>query len=163
MLRWILKPLWFILPSYLANTTPIFVKKLNILNYPVDFGLKYKRKPIFGKNKTWRGLVFGCLVGILTSVLQNRGIFTGFILGFGALLGDLTGSFIKRRLNFPSGRPHILLDQTPYILTPLLLYSLFLDYPLSFGQTIFLILFSLWIHKASNILYFKIGLKDVPY
>lgn len=163
MFNWIFQPLWFILPSYLANTTPIFVRKLNILNYPIDFGLKYQGKRIFGQNKTWRGLFFGCLIGILTAILQARGMQIGIILGFGALLGDLIGSFIKRRLNFPPGQPNILLDQTPYVLIPILLYALFLDYPLNIGQTIFLILFSLWIHRASNILYFKMGLKDVPH
>lgn len=163
MLKWIFQPLWFILPSYLANTTPIFVKKLKILDYPVDFGLKYKGENIFGKNKTWRGLLFGSFVGVFTAVLQSRGAFTGFILGFGALLGDLTGSFIKRRLSLSPGQPSILLDQTPYVLMPMFLYALFFDYPLDLRQTIFLILFSLWIHRASNILYFKIGLKEVPH
>ena len=163
MLRWIFKPLWFILPSYLANTTPIFVKRWNILNCAVDFGLKYKGKSIFGRNKTWRGLFFGSLAGILIAVLQDRGVFVGFILGAGALLGDLTGSFIKRRLNISPSQPHVLLDQTPYVLVPTFLYALFLDYSLSLGQSIFLFLFSLWIHRASNLFYFKIGLKEVPF
>jgi len=163
MIKWIWEPLWFILPAYMGNTTPIFVKKLKFLNFPVDFGLKFKGRRLFGANKTWRGLFFGSLAGIITSFFQGRGIIVGFVLGCGALMGDLLGSFIKRRLNMSPGQPHVLLDQTPYVLVPIVLYALFWPYPLNFGQTLFLILFSLWAHRASNVLYFKIGLKEVPH
>ena len=163
MFNWLWQPLWFILPAYMGNTTPIFVKKLKFLDQPVDFGFKIKGKRLFGQNKTWRGLFFGSLAGIFTGLCQARGIRVGFVLGLGALLGDLLGSFIKRRLNMAPGEPHVLLDQTPYVLVPMVIYACFWPFPLTFAQSLFLVLFSLWLHRASNILYFKIGLKEVPY
>ena len=88
--------IWFILPMYVANMIPVFIKNLNVLNIPVDFRRKFMNRRIFGDHKTWRGLVIGTLSGGIVSLLQRRGFLIGIILGFGALFGDLIGSFIKK-------------------------------------------------------------------
>ena len=40
----------------------------------------------------------------------------GFLLGFGALLGDALGSFIKRRMGIGRGKPAPILDQIDFLI-----------------------------------------------
>jgi len=49
------------LPAYFANMAPVLVQKINLFAYPVDFNQKMNNKPIFGKNKTFRGFIFGII------------------------------------------------------------------------------------------------------
>jgi len=68
-------------------------------------------KPIFGSHKTARGIIASIFGGIATSPLLGV---SWWIAGTAALLamtGDLTSSFVKRRLNIPSGRNIFFLDQ----------------------------------------------------
>jgi CDP-2,3-bis-(O-geranylgeranyl)-sn-glycerol synthase len=53
----------------IANMTPVLVKKINVLNYPIDGGKTWNSKRILGDGKTWRGLVFGTLVAGLVGYL----------------------------------------------------------------------------------------------
>jgi CDP-2,3-bis-(O-geranylgeranyl)-sn-glycerol synthase len=162
-MRWLIDPIIFILPAWASNTTPIFVKKINFLNNPVDFGLSFKGQRIFGDNKTWRGLISGTLIGTIMALVLGESIYVGMILGFGALLGDLIGSFTKRRLGLAPSKPSLLLDQTPYVIVPILLYKIFYDLPLSMTQVIYLVVISMVIHRLSNIIYYKLGIKEVPH
>ena len=130
-IAWLWKCFYFGLPGGLANGAPVFCSKIKFLNYPVDFGKKWKGKPIFGKNKTFRGFFFGILTAIVIVYIQrflytNHSYFQniafldytqynmplfGFLIGFGVLFGDLVKSFIKRRLNIPPGKSWIPWDQ----------------------------------------------------
>ncbi|MBS3168772.1 CDP-archaeol synthase [Candidatus Woesearchaeota archaeon] len=122
--------IYLLIPAAIANIIPVFVKKINFLNYPVDFGFKIYNKRIFGINKTWRGLFFGILGSILFVFIQSYlfnfeffkilslvdystiNIFIlGLLLGISVLVGDLIGSFIKRQLNFKPGQSFYFLDQ----------------------------------------------------
>jgi CDP-2,3-bis-(O-geranylgeranyl)-sn-glycerol synthase len=130
------------LPAYLANMMPIFVKKINFLNYPVDFNKKLNKKPILGSHKTWRGFFFGTIAGIIIAYIQSllsgieffqsisildysSWLIIGFLLGFGALLGDSVKSFFKRRLNIKPGKRFIPWDQLDYTIGSLGLLSIF--------------------------------------
>ena len=67
----ILKAFYFMLPAYFANMAPVIVKKLfNKTAVPVDFNKKINGKPMLGKNKTWRGLMFGILFAIVVAFFQ---------------------------------------------------------------------------------------------
>ena len=111
---------WFFLPAGIANMGPVFVKGVRLLDYPIDLGFKLGNKPLFGRNKTYRGLLFGIVLAMLTVLLQRfladsmssyslidysvaNPVILGFLLGFGALLGDLVESFFKRRFNISPG------------------------------------------------------------
>src|SRR3989338_11353728 len=115
---------YFMLPAYFANMAPVIVKKINILNLPIDFNKKISNKPIFGKNKTIRGLFFGVLFAIIIAYAQSvfydnniiagislvdysNWLLLGFLMGFGAILGDLIKSFVKRRLDYKPGKPFV--------------------------------------------------------
>lgn len=124
---------------------PVLVKKIKFLDYPVDFNIKFNKKPILGKNKTFRGFFFGCLGAIIFTFLQSllypyfvnyslinyssyNFILIGFLLGFGALFGDSIKSFFKRRLNIHPGKSWIVFDQIDWILGSLLFTSFFIGF-----------------------------------
>lgn len=73
--QFIISCLYFFLPAYFTNMTPPLIKKAAIFNFlakPIDFGKKIWGEPILGSHKTWRGMVFGIIVGILIVCLQCR-------------------------------------------------------------------------------------------
>ena len=65
------KSLYFFLPAYFANMAPVLFKKLNLLNKPVH-------EKLFGKNKTWRGLVVAVILGGIIFWLQKIAYIKGF-------------------------------------------------------------------------------------
>ncbi|MFH2020451.1 MAG: CDP-archaeol synthase [archaeon] len=140
----IVQAIWYILPAYLANMSPVFAKKLfSGFSTPVDFGRKFGGSPLFGRNKTYRGLISGTVVGILVALLQQylyrfnsiqkislvnyhniNIIGFGIYMGFGALIGDLAKSFIKRRIGIAPGKSWIPFDQTDFLVGAMIMSSL---------------------------------------
>ncbi len=135
----------FLVPAMISNMTPVLVRKLRFLNKPIS-------QKIFGVNKTWRGLIFGTIAGAISSFLlyklkifpeemfQNLFLFEvfevmgtpglyfltlGVFVGFGALGGDLTKSFFKRRRSIKEGESFTPWDQIDYILGVILISFLF--------------------------------------
>ena len=49
----------------------------------------------------------------------------GFLLGFGAIFGDLVKSFFKRRLHIDDGKPLYFFDQLDYVAGSYLFLSLY--------------------------------------
>ena len=96
----------------------------------------------------------------------------GFVLGFACMVGDMCGSFIKRRRGLKregdqsSEAP--LLDTIPFAIAIFITSFILFD-----GQIIthhnlveeilFLLLVTPIIHRLFNIIGYKFGLKDVPY
>ncbi len=137
LLTFILKCLYLMLPAYFANMAPVMVKKINFLYYPIDFSKKLGSSPLFGKNKTFRGLFFGVLSAVIIAYIQfllykagyfRELLFTdyknwlslGFLMGLGALAGDLAKSFFKRRLGIKPGARFVPFDQTDFVVGALL-------------------------------------------
>ena len=128
-----LKCFYLMLPAYFANMAPVMVKRINLFAFPIDFNKKLNKNPVLGKNKTFRGLIFGVIFAVIASYLQFRlyyaGFFReisffdyqgwllfGFLMGFGALAGDLVKSFFKRRLGIGSGAKFVPFDQTDFVI-----------------------------------------------
>ena len=73
LLFFLFQCLWFLLPAAISNhnaslgshlAVPRPLKRLfQLLDRPVDLGLKYKGQEIFGRNKTFRGFS-GTLTGV---------------------------------------------------------------------------------------------------
>lgn len=164
MLEVIGSALWFILPAYVANATPVMAGG----GRPLDRGRKLSDgEPIFGSGKTVRGLLAGIVAGSVVAIVQ--GILTnsckwplvGLLLALGALVGDLIGSFIKRRLHIPRGRPAPLLDQLDFLLVALLFAS-----PLmipSWQEIATLLIITPLIHLGTNAGAYALGLKKHPW
>lgn len=129
---------WWFLPTGVANMMPVIVAKLPGIKQwesPVDGGMRWQGKRIFGDHKTWRGLVSGTIAAMITAYGVSRAFPTGgffpqplldgFVLGLGGLGGDMVKSFFKRRNNCPPGTSWFPWDQLDYIIGGILL-----SYPL---------------------------------
>ncbi|HKZ42688.1 MAG TPA: CDP-archaeol synthase, partial [Candidatus Hodarchaeales archaeon] len=104
---------------------------------PMDGGRNWRDgKRVFGDGKTWRGFIGGVIIGSLAGLVQSlieqnpSAILRGFLLSFGALLGDLTGSFIKRRLDIERGQPALGMDQLGFLAMGVFLVLLTLPWSL---------------------------------
>ncbi|MFQ6012796.1 MAG: CDP-2,3-bis-(O-geranylgeranyl)-sn-glycerol synthase [Thermoplasmata archaeon] len=176
---------WFFLPAYVANPAAVLAGG----GRPVDFGvvLRDKRR-LFGDGKTWRGLLGGGLVGVALGTLMwasalpfpgtpfsygpfpvSLGIITA--LSFGALLGDLLGSFLKRRWGVPQGQKAPILDQYDFVIGAFLITGLafpawvamhYLVGPAALGMALIIIV-TPPLHRAINLLGYRIGKKEVPW
>jgi len=171
----ILECLYFMMPAYFANMAPVIFKRFKFLGYPVDFNKKLGNKPVLGKNKTYRGIFFGVLAALVIAYLQfylyqypffrsisfynyNNWAIIGFLLGFGALLGDLVKSFIKRRMNVKPGKRFIPLDQIDYSIGAIALFS-FYD-ALSSSKILIIIIMSFFLHIITNHSAFYLKIRD---
>ena len=187
MIKFIFSCLWYLLPAALGNHVAscgnrlwlpqIFRNGLAKLAIPVDFGIKWRGKEILGKNKTWRGLIVGAITGIVVAGVQailflNTNFFKmntlvdygsvnfvlfGFLMGLGALSGDLIKSFIKRRLDKPSGKPWFPWDQLDWILGAIILSSIVYVPPV-ISAAVTAVLY-VGVHLCSDRIVCRMGLK----
>ena len=148
----------------MANATPVVLGG----SRPIDGGRKFiDGRPIFGEGKTWRGFAAGLAAGIVVGLFQGLIVgepsryLLGFLLALGALLGDLLGSFTKRRFGIKRGGPAPGLDQLGFVLAALLLASPI--YTPSWGAIAAIIAITPVLHVATNFAGYKLGLKDRPY
>ena len=161
--------LWFIFPAYCANAVPVIFGG----GHPLDAGRTFfDGKPILGSHKTLRGffsgLVVGTLVGFLQTLLFQHVLFQygvqfrydvllGFMLSLGALVGDLVGSFIKRRLDLPPGSSLPIADQLDFVAVAFL-FSLLVSPPPSLVTILIILVITPFIHFLTNLL---AGLLDI--
>jgi CDP-2,3-bis-(O-geranylgeranyl)-sn-glycerol synthase len=158
----VIEALKFIFPAYCANAMPVIAGG----GYPMDFGKKFlDGKPIFGKNKTFRGFFSGLVVGIVAGYAET--MFFGFpplfglLLSLGALFGDLAGAFVKRRLGFAPGELLPIVDQVDFIVGAIL-FSFPLQI-LSWELVITVLIITPPIHILTNFVAYKLGLKTNPW
>ncbi len=160
----IIFPIIYIFPAYVANGAPVIFGG----GTPVDFNRKFRGKPIFGKHKTMRGLVFGIASGVVIGAAESLApgysymLIIGVALSIGTLFGDMVGSFIKRRLGHKEGANIFLMDQYLF-----LVFALLFAYPLGNFPSIYGILFIVALtgvlHVATNRLAHKAKIKEVPW
>ncbi|MCD6368950.1 MAG: CDP-2,3-bis-(O-geranylgeranyl)-sn-glycerol synthase [Thermoproteales archaeon] len=157
----------FLLPCYIANATPVLSSKIFPRRHPIDMGKNFvDGKRILGDHKTIEGFTIGFLtgstVGFLLSIIGYHTPFSGAVLSLGTMLGDLTGSFLKRRLNVAPGKALPAADQLLFLVFSLLLYSILVE-PVEFLTFIISILITPPLHLLTNFVAFKLGLKSVPW
>ncbi len=177
--------LWFFLPAFVANPSAVLWGG----GTPIDFGHKLgDGERLFGDGKTWRGLVGGTLSGATLGLLlaipfvlvapDSSWSFGGpadafaasALLALGALLGDLTGAFIKRRMHKPRGAKAPGLDQYDFVVGALLLSLLVSPWsvPRFFaGDALYglaaIIVITPLLHRTVNIVGFRMGKKHEPW
>ncbi|MCC6045838.1 MAG: CDP-2,3-bis-(O-geranylgeranyl)-sn-glycerol synthase [Ignisphaera sp.] len=176
-LNTIIRILWFLLPAYVANGTPVvtarLLQKLGFQRHPIDFGKKFvDGRRILGDSKSWEGLITGILTGTLAGYMQSlyqlikaptNFVIVGFVLSIGAMIGDILGAFIKRRLGLNPGEPVLLLDQLLFIITALGLSTILNLLKLSLFEWLMAITLTFILHIITNFLAYVVGLKDVPW
>lgn len=155
----------------------------------MDLGKIWRGKRVLGDGKTWRGFFGGSLAGVVFGIFQigladlfGTESSWGFgdwpwslclvlSLGFGAMIGDSLGSFVKRRLEIGRGDKAPVLDQYNFVAGAILLVLIFqsgwfIDHYIEgngiFGLALFLIVVPL-LHRGVNIIGYKLGKKNVPW
>lgn len=180
----ILFAIWFFLPAGVANMTPILAAHILLiqkLDYPMDFGKKFRGKRIFGSHKTWRGLITGMIAATIVLWLQQQlvihvdwiadianrvdyihmpALVLGPLFGLGALLGDAFESFFKRQAGIRPGDGWFPFDQTDYIIGGAIATMPFVT--LSTYQYIWLLVLWLMVHVIASYIGFLLKLKDKP-
>lgn len=160
----IVEALKFIFPAYCANAMPVIAGG----GFPIDFGRDFSDgRRIFGKNKTFRGffagLTVGTAVGLAESIVFNYPVMFGLFLSLGALFGDLTGAFLKRRLGIPPGGLLPVVDQVDFIVGAVVFSLPVTLHTLSWELTVTVLIISPPIHLLTNFAAYKLGLKDNPW
>ncbi|MEM2980221.1 MAG: CDP-2,3-bis-(O-geranylgeranyl)-sn-glycerol synthase [Thermoproteota archaeon] len=149
---------FFYIPAYAANASALIFKGRR----QMDFGKFFiDGKPVFGKGKTFRGFFLGLAVGVIIGILMGIPFSQVFLISLGALLGDLAGAFIKRRLSIKPGDPAPILDQFDFMLGATLLSQpwKYLD-PRSI---IIIMALTPAVHLVSNVSAFLLKIKKVPW
>jgi CDP-2,3-bis-(O-geranylgeranyl)-sn-glycerol synthase len=164
----IFNALYYIFPAYCANGAPVLFGG----GRPIDGGKMFRDgKPVFGSHKTIRGFVFGILIGTFVGWVQEilgpsvglpkGSVVLGFVLSLGALMGDLLGSFIKRRMNLKSGVHLPISDQLDFMLMALL-FSLPVQPP-TLTYALIIIILTAPIHLMVNFMAYLLRLKKTPW
>ncbi len=155
-------PIIYILPAYVANGAPVLFGG----GKPLDMGAKLFGKRVFGDHKTIRGTFSALAAGIILGAIEYP--FLHFMLGIavmlsiGTVVGDLLGSFVKRRLSFGEGASLPIMDQYGFFI-----FALLFAFPLGHMPGIygiaFLVVLTGLLHVATNIGAYKLKLKKVPW
>jgi CDP-2,3-bis-(O-geranylgeranyl)-sn-glycerol synthase len=163
----IIQAIAFIFPAYCANAVPVLAGG----GTKIDFGKNFiDGKRLFGNNKTFRGFFFGWLVGLsvglaecyfLPSHILSLSVIFAVLTPFGALLGDLTAAFLKRRLDIAPGGLFPVVDQVDFVIGALVFSFPF--YLIDWKVAIAILLFTPPIHLFTNFCAYKLKLKKHPW
>lgn len=168
-----IQALLLFLPAGASNMVPVLANKIpGLRNWktPLDFGAEWNGHRVFGKNKSWRGLVTGTVAGTLTGWAihglffphydLSTYLFASAAMSAGALLGDAIESFFKRQRGIESGHPWFPFDQTDYIIG-----GLICSLPFSLIEAAMIPYVIAWyfgLHLFSSYVGYLLGLKERP-
>ncbi|MFQ6020576.1 MAG: CDP-2,3-bis-(O-geranylgeranyl)-sn-glycerol synthase [Candidatus Aenigmatarchaeota archaeon] len=167
---------WILFPAYAANVFPPLAKG----KHPIDFGKKLNKHRILGNGKTFEGFALGLFSGFLVGALESylypsfniysmqfgfelpfMSLSVGFMIALGALVGDLIGSFIKRRLGMKRGENAFLLDQLDFVIFAILFAYMFTQ--ISIWMILIMLIITPIIHRLSCMIGYKLRIKREPW
>lgn len=170
---------WLMLPAYVPNNAAVLTGG----GPPIDGGRTWNDKRVLGDGKTWRGTAGGILAGVGLGLLLNflaesvssALAFTVpefplaalFALAAGAMLGDILASFLKRRTGRERGAAFPGIDQLDFVVVSLVLTALvatdwFIQW-FTLPVILAVLILTPVLHVGTNIIAFKLGLKDEPW
>lgn len=170
---------WVMLPAYVPNNAAVLTGG----GAPIDGGRTWKGSRILGDGKTWRGTIVGTLVGVgvayLLNVFQPTAVSAlGFsvpmfplaamiTLPLGAMLGDMTASFIKRRAGRNRGAPLPGVDQLDFavmalVLTAIVAWEWFVAV-FTLALLVVVLIVTPILHVITNVLAYLFGFKHEPW
>lgn len=118
--------LYFMLPAYLANMAPPFVRFWRGWNVPIN-------RRWLGDHKTVVGFGAGVVTAVATTLIQSHiqgpgllwsaehWLTLGLGFGIGAMSGDCLKSFFKRLRGIAPGRAWIPMDQLDFVVGAMIL------------------------------------------
>lgn len=175
-----LQTLTLLLPILASGVFLIIVIKYKFfprLSRPVDNGIKFRGRPLFGSNKTWRGILIYIIGSIIIccalwlginrgfvwvhSIFGNNPFVLGSIFGISYSMGELVNSFVKRRLRIRPGKStgfiqHVF-DTIDGILFTIITLSIL--YGANWGQLILVLFLGTLIHLSTDFVMKKHKLK----
>jgi CDP-2,3-bis-(O-geranylgeranyl)-sn-glycerol synthase len=185
MIDLLILAIWLMLPAYIANPSAALFGG----GTPVDLGRKWSDgKRILGDGKTYRGFVSGVICGMLVGAVQIllaphiapqlAGVvypeqletwtaIAAITMPIGALLGDMTKSFFKRRIGYERGAMLPIADQLDFVAGAWLLTFLadpsWMMKNFTLGIILTVLIITPVLHVTTNVIGFKLGKKDVPW
>jgi CDP-2,3-bis-(O-geranylgeranyl)-sn-glycerol synthase len=152
--------LYIIVPTNCTNGAPVIFGG----GPPIDLGKSLSDgQRIFGTNKTVRGfiggLVIGAVIGVSGYYLVSKELLTiSLLASLGALLGDLAGAFLKRRMKIKPGSSLPGIDQLDFVIGALLFVLPF--YQISLASILILFFVTPPIHFLTNVGAYLLRLKS---
>jgi CDP-diglyceride synthetase len=163
---------------------------LSFLARPIDRGRTLRKAPVFGANKTYRGLAAlalgtGALAGLQTDVLHQvaalrslelfdyggmNGWFFGAGMGAASMLAELPNSFFKRRLGIPPGRSAggmlgaflYILDQVDLVVGVWLTVAVTAPSAITPNRILLSFAIVFVVHQATNVLGYALRMRSTP-
>lgn len=148
----------------IANGAPILIRVLlnDRFSLAVDFNKNLPDNHRFlGPSKTWRGVIAALAVTPIAAWLLGHSPETGLMVAAYAVTGDLTSSFIKRRLAMKASSMAPLLDQVPESLLPAFMMMEIFSQTIS-SILLLVLIFIIFELTISHTLY-KWGIRKRPY
>jgi CDP-2,3-bis-(O-geranylgeranyl)-sn-glycerol synthase len=170
---------WAMLPAYIPNNVAVLAGG----GRPIDGGRTWNDRRLLGDGKTWRGTAFGTAAGLAVALLLNglhpvavdaTGIAVpefplhgAIALAFGAMLGDILASFLKRRTGRERGASFPGVDQLDFVVVSLALAALvatdwFLG-TFTLGVLVAVFVLTPLLHVSTNAIAYALGLKNEPW
>jgi CDP-2,3-bis-(O-geranylgeranyl)-sn-glycerol synthase len=171
--------LWAMLPAYIPNNAAVLAGG----GHPIDGGRTWGDQRLLGDGKTWRGTLVGTAAGTAVALTLNlvapaAAAAFGFAvptfplrvalaLAFGAMLGDIAASFLKRRTGRRRGAAFPGVDQLDFVVGALGLVALVA--PAWFGATfpppalVVVLVATPILHVVTNVAAYLLGVKDEPW
>ncbi|WP_267641042.1 CDP-2,3-bis-(O-geranylgeranyl)-sn-glycerol synthase [Haloarchaeobius amylolyticus] len=170
---------WAMLPAYVPNNAAVLFGG----GPPIDGGRTLNGRRLLGDGKTWRGTIGGTLAGmalalvlsaiadpaseLLGVALPTFPLLVAFTLSFGAMLGDIVASFLKRRTGRERGASFPGLDQLDFVVASLALTAL--AAPGWFGDVftvpvlVVVVVVTPLLHLGTNGIAYALHLKEEPW
>ena len=171
--------IWAMLPAYIPNNVAVLAGG----GAPIDGGRIWRGARLLGDGKTWRGTAVGISAGVLLAWILNAmqaqaaaligvpvpSFSFGAMLALptGALLGDITASFLKRRTGRERGSAFPLVDQLDFLVVSLALTVLvdpgwfFAVFTLPVLAVV--VVLTPVLHLLTNAIAYWLGLKNEPW
>lgn len=170
---------WAMVPAYIPNNAAVLAGG----GRPIDGGRTRGGRRLLGDGKTWRGTLVGTLAGVVVAIGLNvvrpaAQTALGFSLpefplvgavglAFGAMLGDIGASFLKRRTGRERGASFPVLDQLDFVAGALLFALLvapawFLE-TFTLARIAVVVVMTPLLHVGTNGIAYVLGLKAEPW
>ncbi|SFF82518.1 CDP-diglyceride synthetase [Halopelagius inordinatus] len=170
---------WTMLPAYVPNNAAVLAGG----GAPIDGGRTWGDRRLLGDGKTWRGTAAGTLAGVAVALACNAAagpvsamlgvslptfpLIAAVGLAFGAMVGDIGASFLKRRSGRQRGAAFPGLDQLDFVVGALVFAAAF-DLPWFLGTFTLPVLGAVLVltpilHVTTNVAAYLLGVKNEPW
>jgi len=156
----LVQSIFLCLPLYFANATLLILWRLKVFEKLPIFGSAIFRKPfsekLFGKVKNLQGFAY-----VVLATAAGYWLVAGeplLLPGIFMYLCMLGNSFVKRRLGLAWGSPFPPFDQLDFLVGGL--FGLYLN-GYQIDNLLIILPLTFFLHLSSNMLAYKLGLKDV--